>query len=292
MTNDEEDFWDFLSADEAQFVKTIMCELVDEPRVVRLLRDIKRNGGLTPANKARFFELRFGYALHQAGITPDYEVKGEAQSKLDFGFTASGQCWLVELMRLHETEAVKRATTTGKDDDGIVWGKRSLGTNSRHAEQSEAGETIKAVQRICQKCEWNGEPHKFPIPDAAYHVMLVDFRTFLLSDEYDRVHVGLGGEYVSEKFCRRYWDGNLISGVFSSRTESHGAQELRERVHFLGFVCEKTYEKGAFGRATQFVANPNLFQSAEEVQSAIKTWPLQPTRVLNGGPGGLWFGAR
>ena len=61
MTNDEEDFWDSLSADEAQFVKTIMCELADEQWARRLLRDINSNGGLTRANKARFFELRFSH---------------------------------------------------------------------------------------------------------------------------------------------------------------------------------------------------------------------------------------
>ncbi|MEE8371590.1 MAG: hypothetical protein V3R73_05525 [Sphingomonadales bacterium] len=284
MSNGEEYPWDFLSTDEAQFVKTIMCELVDEPWAGRLLRDINRNGGLTRANKARFLELRFGYALRQAGITLRYEVEGEAQSKLDFGFTASGQCWLVELMRLHETEAVKRATTTGKDADGIVWGQQFLGPNAQDPTQSEAGETIKAVQRICQKCERNGEPHKFPIPDAAYHVMLVDFRIFLQGgDEYDRIHVGLGAESVPEKFCRRYWNRKPILGAFSPDTEVHGAPEIRERVHFLGFVCEKTYENGAFGRATQFIANPNLLQSTAEVQSAIATWPLRPARVLNGG---------
>ena len=259
-----------------------MCELAAEPWAGRLLRDIDRNGGLTRANKARFFELRFGHGLHQAGITPDYEVKGEGRSTLDFGFTASGQCWLVELMRLEETEAVKRATSTKRDDDGIVWSQQLLGTNSQDATQSEEGETIKAVQRICQKCERNGEPHKFPMPDAAYHVMLVDFRTFLHGgDEYDRIHVGLGGKYVPEEICRRYCDGNPISGVFSPRTKVHGAPEIRQRVHFLGFVCEETYENGAFGRATQFIVNPNLFQSAAEVQSAIETWPLRPARVLN-----------
>ena len=52
-----------------------------------------------------------------------------------------------------------------------------------------------------------GKPHKFPVPGAATHVLLVDFRTFLNGgDEYDRVHVGLGGELVTNEAHRRYWE--------------------------------------------------------------------------------------
>ena len=54
------------------------------------MSDIAKNGGLIPENEAKFFELRFGYALQRAGIIPGYEVAGEASSTLDFGFTSSG----------------------------------------------------------------------------------------------------------------------------------------------------------------------------------------------------------
>ncbi len=50
--------------------------------------------------------------------------------------------------------------------------------------------------------------------------------------------------------------------------------------HFLGFISEEAYEPGAVAQATEFIANPNLFQSAEEAQTAIGTWPLQPATVL------------
>jgi hypothetical protein len=119
----------------------------------------------------------------------------------------------------------------------------------------------KAVERICQKCERGGRPHKFPVPGNAYHALLVDFRTFLNGgDKFDRIHVGLGGEFVPGEFHRRYWNGRLISGVFSSRTGIRGAEIIRERVHFLGFVREREYGVGAFGPAIQFIGNPNLFE--------------------------------
>jgi hypothetical protein len=50
-----------------------------------------------------------------------------------------------------------------------------------------------------------------------------------------------------------------------------GAAFIRERVHFLGFVNEKSYEPGAFGAAIQFIANPNVFESAAEADAALAT---------------------
>ena len=74
------------------------------------------------------------------------------------------------------------------------------------------------------------------MPESAFHAILVDFRTFLHGGGlYDRFHVGLGGEYLIDE-VRQYREGTLISGVFSSRTRVRGAVEVRERLHFIGFV--------------------------------------------------------
>jgi hypothetical protein len=56
---------------------------------------VQRDGGLVGKNMARFFELRFGHALYEAGIGVEYEVPGEDESTLDFGFTSKGQAWKV-----------------------------------------------------------------------------------------------------------------------------------------------------------------------------------------------------
>jgi len=92
--------------------------------------------------------------------------------------------------------------------------------------------------------------------------------------------VGLGGKNVSE-FHRRYWNGNLISGVFSPETKLRGATEARERLHFIGFVNEKSYEASAIGPAIQFIANPHLFKTAEEARAALAGWPLGGPDILN-----------
>jgi hypothetical protein len=113
-------------------------------------------------------------------------------------------------------------------------------------------------------------------------VLLVDFRTFLNrgGDEYDRLHVGLGGDVVPNEARRRYWKGNLITGVFSPNTKVRGAAEARERLHFIGFVNEKSYETGAFGLAIQFLANPHLFKTSKEARAALLDWPLNEPNIL------------
>jgi hypothetical protein len=275
-------FWDILSEDEAEFAETIIAALTGVPRAAPLLADIAASGGLMLANKAKFLELRFGYALHQAGITPAYEIAGEGGSTLDFGFTASsGQSWRVEMMRLEETQAVKNATHTGTGEAGTILSSQVLSSNAQDQRQSEEGETLKAVQRICQKLERDGRPHKFPAPDGAYHALLIDVRNFLHGgDDDDRIHVALGGEHVANTNSRRYWQGNLISGVFSPQTQVRGADHARARLHFLGFVDEGKYTQGTFARSTVFIANPHLFASAAAARTALATWPLQPARLL------------
>jgi hypothetical protein len=282
MAKRDEESFDFLTGREADFTKSVMDELTDTPWAKPLVDDINATGGLTGDNKAKLFELRFGHSLHKAGILPRYETGGEGQSTLDYGFTSSGRDFLVEMMRLEETDAVQAATTTEKFADGAVMVGRHLSTDAKDPRQSEEGETLKAVERICQKFERGGKPHKFPVPGAAAHVLLVDFRTLLNGgDEYDRVHVGLGGELVPSEAHRRYWKGNLITGVFSPKTKLRGAAEARERLHFIGFVNEKSYEMGAFGPAIQFIANPHLFKTPEEARAALAGWPLGEPNILN-----------
>lgn len=275
-------FWDSLSKDEADFAQVIVEELRGQAWSAPILAGIRDNGGITQANKDRMFELRFGYALDREGIVPDYEIPGEGQSTIDFGFTNNGQRWRVEMVRLGETQAIKDATGSREDADGIAWTGRLLRTDAEDPRQSLEGETLKAVQRICQKCELKGRPHKFPVPDGAYNTMLIDFRTFMNGgDIHDRIHVALGADAVAPPY-RLFWDKRPITGVFSDETNVRGAAQARERVHFLGFVCEKTYKSGVFAAATQFIANPQLFADGAAARLAAATWPLQPVHLVNG----------
>jgi len=281
MTAAIDSFWDILSQDEADFAQTIMLELANQPWVQPIVGGINDNGGLTRGNKDRLLELRFAYALHRAGVTPRYEIPGEGKSTIDFGFATQGRPWAMELLRLGETQAVKAATGHAVDEHGVPWSGRVLSTVAEDPTQSTEGETLKAVERICQKCEQGGRPHKFPVPGEAYHMILVDFRTFLNGgDIHDRLHVALGTKCVASQY-RLAWQGQPISGVFSARTAVRGAAEVRDRVHFLGFVRERPYKPDEFGAVLDLVANPYLFSDAAAVRAAGATWPLQLVRILN-----------
>jgi hypothetical protein len=274
------DFFDTFSEDEAKGADEMMRDLAGVAWAQPLLKVISTGGGLTGVNKPFFFELRFSHALHAAGIAPSYEIPGEGDSTIDYGFANGGHEFRVEMMRLTETQAAKEATHESVGAHGIPWISRALGTNAENPKQSEEGETLKAIERICQKCERGGKPYKFLPPDKSINVLLVDFRTFLNGgDIHDRIHVALGGKHVGGIY-RRYWKGNLISGVFSPETTLKGAAEARERIHLIGFVNEKAYGAGAFAPATQFVANPYLFASADEARAVLAAWPLQPARLI------------
>jgi hypothetical protein len=233
--------FDFLTGAEAEAMQPIITELADVRWAKPLLADIEAAGGPKTENKARLFELRFGHSLHRVGVEPKYEVPGEGRSTVDFAFASGGTDFLVEMMRLEETVAVKAATTVKTFDDGATLMARHLHSNADDPRQTPEGETLKAIQRICQKLEKDGKPHKFPPLSEKTHVLLVDFRTFKNGgDKWDRAHIGLGGSNVPDVF-RNYYGGKLISGVFDPNTTQKGAAEARGRLHFIGFVNEKSY---------------------------------------------------
>src|SRR4029077_3737393 len=129
------------------------------------------------------------------------------------------------------------------DDDGITFVRRILSSGGEDPRQSPEGETLKTIQSICQKCEQDGKPHKFPQSGDAYHAILVDMRTHLNGgDAWDRIHIALATERVPDARLRYYWDGKPITGVFDKRTTMKGAAQARERVHFLGFVRGRNYK--------------------------------------------------
>jgi hypothetical protein len=283
MAEAVEHFWDSLSQGEADFAQFIIGELGNEAWAAPIVAGIRDNGGVTQANKDRLLELRFAYALHGQGIAARYEIAGEGQSTIDFGFANEGRQWRVELLRLGETRAAREASTSRVDADGIPRTSRILRTDADDRRQSTEGETLKAIERICQKCESKGRPYKFPVPDDSYHAMIVDFGTFLNGgDVHDRVHVALGAACVAPLY-RLFWENRPITGVFSAATNLRGAAECRARVHFLGFIRERSFRPGEFAEATQFIANPNLFADAAQARAAIATWPFQPAVLINGG---------
>jgi hypothetical protein len=291
MENAKPMSFDVFSGSEAGLVEKIIKERSGEQWAKPIISAINKNGGLVGTNKDRFLELRLGNALRKAGITPAYEIGGEGESTLDFGFESGGQKWSVELMRLSETKAALEATKVVVDEDGMPFTKRILASDAADKKQSIEGETLKAIERICEKCELNGKPYKFPAPAGRYHAILVDMRNYLNGgDLADRVHIALGTSYVSNPMLRVFWDGKPITGFFNEATKTKGAANLRDRVHFVGFVNERSYSDDEFGQTIQFFANPKLFPGDNPeaksalARNAMATWPLKGSRLMNAGP--------
>lgn len=103
------------------------------------------------------------------------------------------------------------------------------------------------------------------------------------------LHIALGPNFVTEPLLRVYWQGKPITGFFHETTALKGAANLRDRVHFVGFVNERSYGEDAFGGAIQFFANPKLFegdtpeQKTALARAAFATWPLKTSRLINAG---------
>ena len=136
MAQRDELSFDFLTGREGDFMQTVVEELKAVPWAKPLLDEINASGGLTGDNRAKLFELRFGNDLHKAGIQPRYEVAGEGDSTLDFGFTSDGRDFLVEMMRLEETDAARAATTTEQFADGATMVKRQLSSTAEEIRAS------------------------------------------------------------------------------------------------------------------------------------------------------------
>jgi hypothetical protein len=158
---------------------------------------------------------------------------------LDFGFTSDGHEFLVEMMRLEETDAVGATTTTEKFADGATMVKRHLTTTAEDPRQSEEAETLKAVERICQKFESGSKPHKFPPPDQEQSIcfswMSGRFSTAATSGTactWDSA----GNTCHMSFFAATSRENWLV--VFSAPERRYAVQpKARDCLHFIASVC-------------------------------------------------------
>ncbi len=131
---------------------------------------------ITEDQRGLFFELRYAETLPLGRTTADYEANcGAGESMIDFRVHAK-PAWLVELVSLRASDAVKAATKT----DGAF---PSLGLSSPQPDaplnqqiQSEEAEIIKAQERIGEKAFQGTKPVKFPVPAGDIHMIVVDAR--------------------------------------------------------------------------------------------------------------------
>src|SRR5207253_2519349 len=108
------------------------------------------------------FEVRVAYALHRLGFSAEYEHQTGAGTKSADFRVRGDRDWLIELVSLGVTDAVKAAT---RQEGPLV--SLDLNSNAKDRKQSEEGELIKAIERIADKAT------KFGRPSSAMHMILV-----------------------------------------------------------------------------------------------------------------------
>jgi hypothetical protein len=143
------------------------------------------------------------------------------------------------------------------------------------------GSSLQTIERVLSQVSDGKAPLKFPAPVApTYTILAVDARTLFHGrpDRGDLDQVAFGAGAVPLEY-RCYWpvpDGSLtpIRGFFDPANRSTKAKLFQERVHFVAFILERTYEHDELCRIGYYVANPTLFQSQEQVEETLRTFPL------------------
>lgn len=290
-------FWDGLSTAEVDATDAAVSVLSDHHWAQALLAharsrhslpaQLREGRGSTPENASDLFELRFAAELARAGRTAEYEFPaGVGNSTIDFRVVGPPD-WLIELVSLRTTEAVKASTMEQNHGEGLATYSHLLSSDAADPKNSEEYEMMTAIRKILEKVFRRGEPTKFQSPSGLYHVVLADTRGYLGRNggddiDYIQMAAGPGALQVEDRMWVKAVPGTRqpLRGLFESRNPLLGAQYFRERIHFVGFVAEERFEPGEIPRKILLVNNMNLFSDDNQLQRAVETFPLAGGRLF------------
>ncbi|MES1206010.1 MAG: hypothetical protein ABUS79_08730 [Pseudomonadota bacterium] len=246
--------------------------------------------GISPSADDTLFELRYAHDLARARVAPLYEHRtGVGNSTVDFKLPGTIP-WLVELVSIRESDAMRAATVKDAIAPGIQTETLFLSstaglTDPSRAKQTQQHELLRVVHKLGEKVYDGKKPIKFPVPDgSAFHMLLVDMRGFEGLAAYpDRDHCRqiAGGPSVvrHELNIAAHADtGEPIRGVWDNANSAPAAVLLRERVHVIGFVHEGLYCDDEIRDVTFPLLNPALFPDKERFHDL---YPLAAERRLD-----------
>lgn len=234
---------------------------------------------LQPSEMSFLFEVRFARALAAANVTAEYEyAAGVGNTTVDFRVNLDPP-WLVELVSLHESDAFKKAAWKSGAFEGF-----GLSSNAENPRQSEEGETLKAQDRIGNKVFEHGRgPVKFPAPNGAIHMLMVDARGYMGAGHGDKAdwYQTAYGPHGLEQHLIKFWTNpktgqrQPIMGLFEVGCPLPASRIVQERLHVIGFICERDFAAGEIKEQTFYCCNPALFKNEQAARAAMSSWPLR-----------------
>lgn len=215
--------------------------------------------------KSRFFEIRFAYSIYTSKLNAEHKFKtsiGKESQSIDFKIFGkkTPYTFLVELTSLRDSMEAKKRTYFQEDSDLNTFSFSETSFPNKKINSSIAIEYIKIQNILLKKAE------KFPAISEnllkCYNIIIVDMRGFLagISDTDDYKHITHGGKDLPGKH-KIDFNGQLINGVFE---KSHEKSAVREKIHAIGFISEKTYAPNEIKSQTELLINPNLVDKEEE----------------------------
>ncbi len=273
---------EILTGREVEFCSQLLQQLNDVAWSRPLLARVGSPNDWSYERKPLLFELRFAGDLNAAHLCPAYEYSaGVDGSTVDFRFEADASEWLVELVTLLASDAVKRASW----EDGLFFGAQ-LSTDAADRTQSVEGELLLAQQKIGEKVYTQSAPIKFPPPrTGTYHLILVDMRGFGITGgdiwDYRQIAYGPTGLPHDKPYLVHSWTDNAgnrrpILGLFDrSNTYQRAARVVQERIHFIGFCNDESYALNGIRDSTLFLPNPHLFADDDAARVVYESYPLK-----------------
>lgn len=275
-----------------------MVVVLDELRLLSwalpLIGRIEQRGGISVATQPELFEARVAHELHRHGATPDYEyLAGVGDTSVDF--RAPGQLeFLIEVVSLRTSEGANAAVR----QRGPVF-KFSLSTENLrdedHERESIEFELMLVQRKLGEKVFEGGQVVKFPpVEPSRKHVLMMDVRGIMGGGEemqylrQDLLQVTYGHWGVDRVGGRAIPLGMPVPGADGTMQNLHGIFEnieghplraaplLRERIHAIHFVCERSYEAGEIPGpdASYLVPNKSLIPTQAEFARFKEQYPL------------------
>jgi hypothetical protein len=256
--------------------------ILDRLHIGKDNRELYLEDPLKPSEMSFLFEIRFAYSLAMEKVTAVYEhATGVGNTTVDFKVNLD-QPWLVELVSLHESKAFKEACFTSGELQGV-----KLSTNATDRRKTVEGEIIKAQERIGEKLWKKQRQIKFPEPNEAIHMVMVDARGFpgvgICGEKANWHQIVYGPRGLGEltSFWKNPETGQRepIRGLFEQNCPLRASRVIQERLHFIGVVCERTFEAGEIKDRSVYYCNQALFGSEEKARIVLSHWPLIRTAV-------------